>query len=48
VAQPDEDLPADFEQRRDQNYRELRTPLDAAVFVEELREQMSTELAALP
>ncbi len=44
---PDEDLPADFAERREQNYRELRKPLDPAVFVEELREQMSTELAAL-
>jgi len=30
-----------------ENYRELRKPLDPAVFVEELREQMRTELAAL-
>jgi hypothetical protein len=44
---PDEDLPADFAERREQNYRELRKPLDPAVFVEELRKQMRTELAAL-
>jgi len=44
---PDEDLPADFAERRAENYRELRKPLDPAVFVEELREQMRTELAAL-
>jgi len=44
---PDEDLPADFAARRAENYRELRKPLDPAVFVEELREQMRTELAAL-
>jgi len=44
---PDEDLPADFAERREQNYRELRKPVDPAVFVEELREQMRTELAAL-
>jgi len=44
---PDEDLPADFAERREQNYRELRKPVDPAVFVAELREQMRTELAAL-
>jgi hypothetical protein len=44
---PDEDLPADFAERREENYRELRKPLDPAVFVEELREQMRAELAAL-
>jgi len=44
---PDEDLPADFAERRAENYRELRKPLDPAVFVEELREQMRPELAAL-
>ncbi len=44
---PDEDLPADFAERREQNYRELRKPVDPAVFVEELREQMRTELTAL-
>ncbi|WP_369266021.1 Tn3 family transposase [Streptomyces harbinensis] len=44
---PDEDLPQDFEARRAENYRELRKPLDAAVFVDELREQMTTELTLL-
>ncbi len=44
---PDEDLPQDFEARRAENYRELRKPLDAAVFVDELREQMTAELALL-
>ncbi|GAA2815340.1 hypothetical protein GCM10010441_44950 [Kitasatospora paracochleata] len=29
---PDEDLPQDFAERREENYRELRKPLDAAVF----------------
>ncbi|KPI20517.1 transposase Tn3 family protein [Actinobacteria bacterium OK006] len=43
----DEDLPQDFEARRVENYRELRKPLDAAVFVDELREQMTTELPLL-
>jgi len=44
---PDEDLPQDFEARRAENYRERRKPLDAAVFVDELREQMTAELALL-
>lgn len=44
---PDEDLPQDFEARRAENYRELRKPLDPAVFVNELREQMTAELALL-
>lgn len=44
---PDEDLPQDFEARRVENYRELRKPLDAAVFVDELREQMTAELTLL-
>ncbi|MDX2524732.1 Tn3 family transposase [Streptomyces europaeiscabiei] len=44
---PDEDLPQDFEARRAENYRELRKPLDAAVFVDELREQMTAELTLL-
>ncbi|MFF1834792.1 Tn3 family transposase [Streptomyces sp. NPDC058231] len=44
---PDEDLPQDFDARRAENYRELRKPLDAAVFVDELREQMTAELTLL-
>jgi TnpA family transposase len=44
---PDEDLPADFEQRRSEHYRELRKPLDPAAFVDELCAQMRGELAAL-
>ncbi|EXU62704.1 transposase [Streptomyces sp. PRh5] len=44
---PDEDLPQDFAERREENYRELRKPLDGAVFVDELREQMTTELTLL-
>jgi hypothetical protein len=30
---PDEDLPADFERRRSENYGELRKPLDPAAFI---------------
>ena len=44
---PDEDLPADFEQRRVEHYRELRKPLDPAEFIDELRAEMSGELRAL-
>src|SRR5664279_5189962 len=44
---PDEDLPADFEERRHEHYRELSKPLDAAAFVDPLREEMRAELAAL-
>ncbi len=44
---PDEDLPADFEARRDAPYAALRKPLDPSVFIDQLREEMRTELAAL-
>src|SRR5680860_952024 len=41
---PDEDLPADFEQRRDENYGELRKPLDPSVFIHDLRSEMTSAL----
>jgi len=44
---PDEDLPADFEQRRAQNYGELRKPLDPAVFIHDLRAEMTAALDEL-
>ena len=44
---PDEDLPADYAQRRVEHYRTLRKPLDPSQFVDELREEMSSELSAL-
>jgi len=44
---PDEDLPADFEQRRRQNYGELRKPLDPAVFIHGLRTEMIAALGEL-
>ncbi|PZS39858.1 MAG: Tn3 family transposase, partial [Pseudonocardiales bacterium] len=44
---PDEDLPADFEQRRGQNYGELRKPLDPAVFIHDLRTEMTAALDEL-
>src|SRR5918997_261397 len=44
---PDQDLPADYPQRRIEHYRTLRKPLDPSRFVDELREQMHDELQAL-
>ncbi|WP_190813404.1 Tn3 family transposase [Saccharopolyspora pogona] len=44
---PDEDLPADFEAKRAENYAALRKPANADTFVAELREEMHAELTAL-
>ncbi|MGH3518504.1 MAG: Tn3 family transposase [Haloechinothrix sp.] len=44
---PDEDLPADFEERRADNYRELRKPLDPTVFIDDLRAEMAAALGEL-
>lgn len=44
---PDEDLPQDFETRQAENHRELRKALDASVFIDELRGQMTAELSLL-
>jgi TnpA family transposase len=44
---PDADLPADFEQRRVEHYRELRKPLDPAEFIDVLRAELAGEVAAL-
>lgn len=44
---PDQDLPADFEQRRTENYQELRKPLDPAVFIDDLRTEMVAALGEL-
>lgn len=44
---PDEDLPSDFESRRDEYYATLRKPLDASEFIGELREELRLELGAL-
>jgi hypothetical protein len=40
-------LPTDFESRRVQHYGELRKPLDPSVFIDQLRAEMTGELAAL-
>ena len=44
---PEEDLPADFEIRRDQYYEALRLPLDADSFIADLRREMREALALL-
>ncbi|MGH3820655.1 MAG: DUF4158 domain-containing protein, partial [Pseudonocardiaceae bacterium] len=44
---PDEDLPADFEDKRAENYAQLRKPVNPTTFTAEMREEMHTELAAL-
>jgi TnpA family transposase len=44
---PDEDLPADFEDKRAENYAKLGKPFNPQTFTAELREEMHTELAAL-
>jgi hypothetical protein len=44
---PDEDLPADFEDRRAENYAKLRKPLDPKAFTSQLRAEMEKALADL-
>ena len=44
---PDEDLPADFEQRRSENYAKLRKPLDPKAFTGQMRAEMAEALADL-
>jgi TnpA family transposase len=44
---PDEDLPQDFEAHRAAHYAALRKPLDATAFIDQLRGEMRSELAAL-
>jgi TnpA family transposase len=44
---PDEDLPADFNDRRTEHYRALRKPLDPSVFIDQLQQEMRDELGAL-
>jgi hypothetical protein len=47
ASNPDLDLPADFEERRAENYAKLRKPLDAKRFTGDLLEEMDAELSAL-
>ncbi len=44
---PDDDLPRDFEARRIEHYAALRKPLDPGVFIDQLSEEIRTELGAL-
>lgn len=44
---PDEDLPADFEERREENYKALNHPLDADYFIDELKQVMIQGLEKL-
>lgn len=44
---PDADLPADFDVHRVEHYRELRKPLDPTAFVDEVRDELASELDAL-
>jgi hypothetical protein len=44
---PDDDLPADFDERRVEHYTALRQPMDASEFIDELRSEMEAELSAL-
>ncbi|MEU7876635.1 hypothetical protein [Microbispora bryophytorum] len=42
---PEEDLPADFEDNRDVHYENLHQPLDAAEFIATLKEAMRASAA---
>jgi hypothetical protein len=44
---PDEDLPADFETRRDEHYAALGLPRDADAFIARVRTEMAAALAIL-
>jgi hypothetical protein len=37
---PDEDLPTDFEERREENYKALKQPLNAEKFINRIRQAM--------
>lgn len=44
---PDEDLPTDFEERREENYKALNQPLDADSFIAALKQEMIKGLEKL-
>lgn len=44
---PDEDLPTDFEEHREENYRALKQPLDAEEFINKIRQAMYDGLSRL-
>jgi hypothetical protein len=41
---PDEDLPADFEEKREEYYKALELPLDAERFIGQLQDEMREAL----
>jgi hypothetical protein len=44
---PDEDLPTDFEERREENYQALKQPLDSKAFTNKIRQTMYDNLSKL-
>lgn len=44
---PDEDLPTDFEERREENYKALKQPLDAEEFISVIKQNMINALTML-
>mgnify|MGYP000981002651 CR=1 FL=1 len=44
---PDQDLPADFDDKREEHFRQLNKPLHAPAFIDELRNELEAELASL-
>ncbi|KNY27641.1 Tn3 family transposase [Pseudobacteroides cellulosolvens] len=44
---PDEDLPTDFEERREENYKALKQPLDSEEFINNIRQSMYEGLSKL-
>lgn len=44
---PDEDLPTDFEQRREENYNALKQPMDSKEFISKLKQSMDVALEKL-
>jgi TnpA family transposase len=44
---PDEDLPVDFEERREENYKALKQPLDAEEFISGIKNTMHEALSKL-
>ena len=44
---PDEDLPSNFEERREENYKALNQPLDSDMFIADLKQEMIQGLEKL-
>src|SRR5208283_399240 len=44
---PDEDLPVDFEERREENYKALNQPLDSEEFISGIKNAMHEALSKL-